>query len=100
MSLVLVLAAFAASGAAGVGADRPAQPFDQSSFVLIGTPRQVAAPVPTEKPSADEEDRTVSVEGPAWTYRPRAGAVLEVGALGGVIDEAPRLAPVAFSWRF
>ena len=96
MSLALVLAAFAANGAVNVG---PAA-FAQSSFVLAAA-KPVAAPVPTEQTSpAEPVDRTVRVQGPSWVYRPHAGAVLEVAAMGGEIVEAPRLAHVAFSWKF
>jgi hypothetical protein len=101
MSLVLAAAAFAASGAAAHGPGTPPRSYENSSFVLVGKPDQVGAPIPTEQsPSANEADRTVRVEGPSWIYRPLAGAVLEVAALGGVIREAPRLAHVAFSWKF
>jgi hypothetical protein len=97
MALVLALAAFAAAGAADVAAGT----FEQSDFVLAAKPRRVSAPVPTaQQPPAKAVDQTLQAKGPSWTYRPRAGAVLEVAAMGGVIAEAPRLAHIAFNWKF
>jgi hypothetical protein len=46
------------------------------------------------------EDRPDLPRGPAWTYRSKRGPVVEVAALGGEIKEAPKLAHVAFNWKF
>ena len=77
------------------GAVPPAASLQASSRALA---RDQANQLPGQR-GAQFSNITV---GPSWTYQTsRSGPLFEMGALGGgVVEDRPRLAHVAFAWQF
>ncbi len=114
----LFAAAVPALAAKPARADRMAEPappllLAQSSFALSdgGVPpaasmqassRAIARDHAIRSPGKQGAQFSNVIVGPSWSYQTsQTGPLFEMGALGGgVVEDRPRLAHVAFAWQF